>query len=202
MAARIVAHLMEMLFSLVRSLLADKAELALEVVALRQQLAVFKRKKPRPHLDPLDRMFLVALKDQFAAWAEALIIVKPETVVRWHREAFRKHWAKKSARPPGRPETSKEVLALIRKMAEANPTWGAPRVHGELQKLGIEVSERTVPRHMPTSTAPRTRPRNGPRSRSSRHSRARPCRSTSCGTGTACTATASSAASRAWASRK
>ena len=91
----------------------------------------------------------MALKEQFAQWASALIIVKPETVVRWHRNAFRKHWTKKSARPPGRPGISKELRDLIRKMSLANSTWGPARVHGELLKLGIEVSERTVARYMP-----------------------------------------------------
>jgi len=154
MAVRIVTLIMGTLFTLVRSLCTSKAELALEVLAIRQQLAVLKRKHPRPRLNEFDRMFWVALKDQFVAWANALIIVTPDTVVRWHREAFRKHWARKSARPPGRPETSKEIRDLIRKMATANPTWGVARVHGELQKLGIEVAERTVARHMPKKPRP------------------------------------------------
>ncbi len=83
MAARMLVHIMEMLFSLVRSLCWSKADLAMENLALRQQLAVYKRKRPRPPIEPLDRLFWSVLKDQFAAWADALVIVKPETVVKW-----------------------------------------------------------------------------------------------------------------------
>jgi transposase InsO family protein len=154
MAARIVTLIMGTLFTLVRLPCTSKAELAMEVLALRQQLAVYKRRHPRPRLTDFDRLFWASLKDQFVAWAKALIIVTPDTVARWHREAFRKHWARKSARPPGRPEVAKEVRDLIRKMATANPTWGLARVHGELQKLGIEVAERTVARHMPKKPRP------------------------------------------------
>jgi len=142
-------QLMQMMLALVQALFANRAALAMENLALRQQLAVYKRKRPRPLLSDTDRLFWMALKEQFADWASALIIVKPETVVRWHRNAFRKHWTTKSARPAGRPAISKELRGLIRKMALANPTWGPARVHGELLKLGIEVSERTVARYMP-----------------------------------------------------
>ena len=149
MAPRFMLQLMQMMFVLVRNLFADRADLAVENLALRQQLAVLKRNRPRPRLDDMDRAFWMALKEQFAQWASALIIVKPETVVRWHRNAFRKHWTKKSARPSGRPGISKDLRDLIRKMSLANSTWGPARVHGELLKLGIEVSERTVARYMP-----------------------------------------------------
>jgi len=120
MALRVLTQIMEVLFSLVRTVCGSKADLAMEALALRQQLAAYRRKNPRPRLDNFDRLFWVALKDQFAGWADALIIVKPDTVVRWHREAFRKHWAMKSARPPGRPEIGKDIRDLVRKMATAN----------------------------------------------------------------------------------
>ena len=110
----------------------------MENLALRQQLVTLKRIRPRPRLDDMDRAFWMALKEQFADWADALIIVKPETVVRWRRDAFRRHWAKKSARPSGRPGISKDLRDLINKMVSANATWGPARVHGELLKLGIE----------------------------------------------------------------
>ena len=83
----------------------------------------------------------------WAGWREALVIVAPDTVLRWHRRRFREHWAKLSGRPPsGRPPVNAEIIVLVRKMAAANPLWGAPRIHGELLKLGIDVAERTVSR--------------------------------------------------------
>jgi putative transposase len=91
-------------------------------------------------------------------WAErrpALIIVTPDTVLRWHRRRFRDYWAELSKRPQaGRPSIDAEIIALVRKMAAANPLWGAPRIHGELRKLGIEVAERTVSRLMPKRPTP------------------------------------------------
>ncbi len=128
MAPRFMLQLMQMMFALVRNLFADRGDLAMENLALRQQLAILKREKPRPLLDDLDRAFWVALKKELATWAAALIIVKPETVVRWQKLRFRKHWAKKSGRPPGRPSVSKEVRELIRKMATSNPTYVKPTV--------------------------------------------------------------------------
>ena len=104
MRRRILLQVMDMLFSLVRTLFADKADLAMENLALRQQLAVLQRRNPRPRLNDLDRAFWAALKDQLATWADALIIVKPETVIRWHRAAFKRHWAmlSGSGKHPGR----------------------------------------------------------------------------------------------------
>ena len=151
MRRRILFHVMDMPFSLVRTLFADKADLAMENLALRQQLAVLHRKNPRPRLNDLDRAFWAALKDQFASWADALIIVKPDTVVRWHRDTFRRYWARlsRSGLHTGRPRVPAEIRALIRTMATDNATWGAPRIHAELLKLGFEVSEATISRYMP-----------------------------------------------------
>ena len=154
MAPRFALQIMQMMFALLRTLFANRADLAAENLALRQQLAILNRKSQRPRLNDIDRAFWAAMKDQFENWAGALVIVKPATVVRWHRDAFRRHWAKKSAHLPGRPAISKELRDLIVKMANANPTWGSPRVHGELLKLGIEVSDRTVARYMPTRPKP------------------------------------------------
>ncbi len=131
MVPRILFQLMDILFSLVRTLFADKADLAMENLALRQQLAVLQRKNPRPRLNDLDRAFWAALKDQLTTWTDALIIVKPDTVVRWHRAAFTRHWAKLSGsgKHQGRPRIiSRELRMLIRRMATEN-TWGAPRIH-------------------------------------------------------------------------
>src|SRR5262245_64693103 len=127
-----------------------RRNLALENLALRQQLAVFKRRHPRPKLQPTDRLFWVWLSKLWADWQAALIIVKPETVIAWHRQSFRFYWRWLSRRKSvGRPTVSAEVRTLIKQMAQANPLWGAPRIHGELQSLGLEVSERTVSRLMP-----------------------------------------------------
>ena len=118
--------------------------LGLEVAALRQQLVVFKRKQPRPRLCDLDRAFWVALRRWWPGWANTLIIVKPDTVVSWHRAGFRLFWRLRS-RPKrtGRPTVSRELQQLIRRMKSDNPSWGAPRIHGELLQLGFELSEPT-----------------------------------------------------------
>jgi hypothetical protein len=125
-------------------------DLALENLALRQQLAIFKRRHPRPSLRPTDRFFWVWLSKIWTGWREALIIVKPETIIAWHRQAFRFYWRWLSRRKSiGRPRVSAEVRTLIKQMTQANPLWGAPRIHGELLKLGIDISERSVSRLMP-----------------------------------------------------
>jgi len=126
-----------------------RADLILENLALRQQLAVLQRKHPRPRLRASDRVFWIALRRGWPRWKETLAIVQPETVIRWHREGFRRYWRWKSRRRAGRPSTTAEIRALVRRMAAENPTWGAPRIHGEIQKLGLKVSERTVSRSMP-----------------------------------------------------
>ena len=129
--------------------------LALENLALRQQLAVYKRSVPRPRLRTMDRLLWVGLARIWAGWRQALVIVSPDTVLRWQRRRFREHWTRLSGRPRvGRPPLNAEITALIRKMTAMNPLWGAPRIHGELRKLGIEVAERTVSRLMPKRRAP------------------------------------------------
>ena len=125
-------------------------QLALENLALRQQLAAYKRTAKRPKLRRSDRLFWVWLPRVWAGWREALVIVAPATVLRWLRRRFREHWTKISGRPlVGRPPVNAEIKALVARMAAANPLWGAPRIHGELLKLGIDFAERTVSRLMP-----------------------------------------------------
>jgi putative transposase len=133
--------------------------IALENLALRQQLAVLTRTVKRPQLRSTDRLFWVLLAKGWQDWRSALIIVQPDTVVRWHRQWLRRHWTRRSQRRrPGRPTTSASIRALVSAMTTANPLWGAPRLHGELAKLGITVSERTVsrllrrPRRAPSQT--------------------------------------------------
>jgi putative transposase len=141
------------MFALLCSLLVQRGsirEIALENLALRQQLVVFKRRCPRPRLRWADRLFWLCLSRTWKNWRPALIIVRPETVVSWHRKGFRLFWAWVSRRKcSGRPETSPEIRALVRKLAAANPLWEAPRIHGELLKLGIPISERSVSRLLP-----------------------------------------------------
>src|SRR5256714_2326121 len=123
---------------------------ALENLALRHQLAVYKRTVSRPKVCRTDRLFWVALSRVWADWRQALVIVSPNAVLRWQRRRFREHWTKLSARPlAGRPPVNAEIEALVTRMAAANPLWGAPRIHGELLRLGSDVSERTVSRLMP-----------------------------------------------------
>jgi hypothetical protein len=121
--------------------------IALENVALRQQLSIFRRTVRRPHLRTSDRVFWVLLAKAWQDWRTALIVVQPDTVVRWHRQWLRRRWTQRSTRTrPGRPSTTAAIRTLVDQMTDANPLWGAPRIHGELGKLGIAVSERTVSR--------------------------------------------------------
>lgn len=142
--------------SSLRSSLRTRRDLALENLALRQQLAILKRQSRRPRLTWTDRAFWVGMVRAWEGWREVLVVVEPETVIRWFRKGFGQYWARKSRGVGGRPGTGKELRALIRKMALANPLWGAPRIHGELRKLGIEVSQRTVSRLMPRRRKPRS----------------------------------------------
>src|SRR5215471_4851302 len=130
---------------LISAAVRQRSDLALENLALRQQLAVLKRKKGAPRLRKKDRLFWVVLARIWAPWWQALHMVKADTVVKWRQKSFRAYWARISQRKSGgRPPASCEVRALIQRMAAANSFWGAPRIHGELLKLGIEISERTV----------------------------------------------------------
>jgi transposase InsO family protein len=131
-----------------RSAVRTHRELALENLALRQQLAVWKAHQPRPRLTEMDRIFLVLLSRLWASWRHSLQLVRPDTVIGWHRRGFRGYWAWKSCRRSGRPMISTELRDLIRRMSYANPLWGAPRIHGELLKLGLMVSQATVSKYM------------------------------------------------------
>src|SRR6267143_1119768 len=126
-----------------------RRSLLLENLALRQQLVALKRRYPRPSLGPFDKLFWVIARRVWSAWKQSLILVTPETVVRWHRTGFRIYWLiSRVRRQVGRRPTPKEVRELIFRMVVENPTWGAPRIHGELRMLGFELSERTVSRWM------------------------------------------------------
>jgi len=126
----------------------SRTDIAVEVLALRQQVAVLKPKRPKPPLCPLDRLFWTVLRATWSRWKDALVIVKPETVVGWHRAGFRLYWRWKSRPRGGRPRITEEIRGLIRRLAQENSGWGAPKIHGELQKLGFVLSERTVARYL------------------------------------------------------
>src|SRR5438552_2464034 len=125
-----------------------RRELALENLALRQHLAVWKARQPRPRLAEKDRIFWIVLARLWKNWRSSLQVVRPETVVRWHRRGFRLYWAWKSRRRWGRPAIGRDLRDLIRQMSRANPLWDAPRIHGELLKLGLTVSQATVSKYM------------------------------------------------------
>ena len=123
----------------------SRLALQLENLALRHQLTVCRHSEAKPRLKPADRVLWVWLSRAWSGWQEALVFVKPATVIAWHRKRFREHWTRLSRRRgPGRPAVPVEVRKLIRRMSQANPTWGAPRIVGELDKLGIVVAQSTV----------------------------------------------------------
>jgi hypothetical protein len=130
----------------IRARLNARRDLILEMVALRHQLGVLARSDRR--FRPGDPLFWLCLRRWWHRWKEALVLVEPVTVSRWHRHGFAQCWRRRSRRRAGRPRIDSEVQSLIRRMATENLLWGAPRIHGELLKLGIAVSERTVSRYL------------------------------------------------------
>jgi putative transposase len=142
------------LWFLIRGLVANRASLAFENLALRQQLAVLRRSVRRPRLRRRDRLFWTLLPRWWAGWQEALRIVSPATVIRWHRQGFRLYWRWKSPGKPGRPAVAADVRRLIRQMADENVTWGAPRIASELRLLGHDVADSTVAKYMPKRSKP------------------------------------------------
>ncbi len=128
----------------------NRGNLVLENLVLRQQLAVLKRRHPRPNLGLFDKLFWVVVRRFWSEWKQALIVVTPETVVRWHRTGFSMYWRliSRVRAQVGRRRTPKEIRELIFRMVAENPTWGAPRIHGELLMLGFDLSERTISRWM------------------------------------------------------
>ena len=140
---------------LIRVMLATRVHLAIENLALRQQLAVCKQSVKRPKLRPRDRVFWVWLSRFWPNWRSALAIVQPETVIQWHRMGFKLYWRWKSrAGKPGRPPIEREIRDLIRRMSRENPTWGAPRIVSELALLGHDVAKATVAKYMIRSRKP------------------------------------------------
>ena len=123
----------------------SKQELILENMLLRQQLFVLQRQAKRPALTWRDRALFVLLASRLPHWKQALVIVQPDTVLRWHRDLFRWVWRRKSRpRRRGKPPLTDDIVALIKQMAEENRFWGAQRIRGELLKLGLRVSKSTI----------------------------------------------------------
>ncbi len=141
-------NLVMLLLRCIPAFFRSRKEQAIVELALRQQLATYAQKKPRPQITPVDRAFWVFLSRIWSGWKETLVIVQPETVVRWHRKGFRLYWRSISKRGPGRPPIPFEVQALIRRFANENG-WRARRIQAELGKLGINVSLATVSRYLP-----------------------------------------------------
>ncbi len=137
---QLIAHLLKSLFS-------DRTALAMENLALRQQLAVYEKTIRRPKLTTRDRFFWVLMRKFCSGWEKFLLIVQPETVVKWHRMGFRLFWRWKSKRR-GRPKVPRQIRNLIRLMSRENRTWGAPRIAAELALLGYDLAESTVARYM------------------------------------------------------
>jgi len=136
-------------FGVILCVFRSRSSLLLENLVLRQQVCVLKRKNRRPKLTGMDRGFWVAVSRLWSGWKASLLVVKPETVVEWHRRGFRLYWRLKSkGKRIGRTPITKELRQLIFQMMSENFTWGAPRIHGELRMLGFEVAERTISRWM------------------------------------------------------
>ena len=128
----------------------SKSELVAENALLRQQLIILKRQVERPACTKTDRLLLVLLARLVRTWQQALFVVQPDTLLRWHRELFRLYWKRKSKASSHKPKLAAETITLIRQMAKDNRLWGAERIRGELLKLGIHVCKRTIQKYLRT----------------------------------------------------
>ena len=147
--------ILHLLITFVLCLLKSQRQLVVENMALRQQVAMLRQSVKRPRPSVADRLFWIIYSRYVNGWRNLLHSLHPDTVVRWHRQGFRCYWRWKSRRPnPGRPPINSDLRKLIREMQATNIGWGAPRIHGELLKLGIEVSQATVSKYMQRSNNP------------------------------------------------
>ena len=137
------------MLKLLLSLFKSRTQLQLEIVFLRKQLEILNRTPKKIQIKTRDRFLFVFMKRIFTNWKSNLIIIKPETVISWHRKGFKLYWRWKSRHHGGRPKIPKEQIDLIKQMANENPHWGVPRIHGEILKLGFDISESTVMRYIP-----------------------------------------------------
>jgi hypothetical protein len=144
-----MTDLLRLILGVVTSLFKSRAKLEAEILVLRQQINVLRRQTPkRPHLNNSDRFLFVWLYRLFPSVLGAVAIVRPGTIIRWHRAGFCAYWRWRSRDGVGRPKISAELRTLIGEMSRANPLWGAPRIHGELLKLGVDIAQSTVARYM------------------------------------------------------
>ncbi len=127
----------------------SKTTLQMENLLLRKQIEILMRRQKRPRVNNRDRIWMVLISMVCSQWQKAFMIFKPETLIRWHRSGFKLFWRWKSGKNRGRKPIDKDLKYLIRRMAKENPLWGAPRIHGELVKLGFNVSQSTVSSYMP-----------------------------------------------------
>ena len=145
----------KLVWSLFLGLFRSRASLEAENFALRQQIIVLQRTAPkRLSFSALDRLIFVGLYRLFPDLRDALAVVRPETVIRWHRAGFRAYWRWRSRPRRGRPTVPLEIRRLIREMSLANPLWGTPRIHGELLKLGIAIGQTSVAKYMTRGRGP------------------------------------------------
>jgi putative transposase len=136
------------LLAFVAALFRSRRSMQFEILALCHQLAVYQRSIRRPRIQPADRLLWAWLARLWSGWQDALTVVQPRTVIAWQQQRFRAYWQRLSqGGTPGRPAVAKELRELIRRMWQANPTWGSPRIVGELQKLGIHVAKSTVEKY-------------------------------------------------------
>lgn len=138
-----------------RDTVATRTDLLFEIAALRQQLEVYQRQVRRPRLQRADRIFWIWLRRHWSRWKSALVIAKPDTDLRWHREGYRRYWPFRSKGKPGRPKIPRKNIAFIRRMSTDNPEWGEDRIALEMKlKLGISHSTSTIRRYMVDSPRP------------------------------------------------
>ena len=143
------------LVTFIASFFRSRLSMQMEILVLRHQLSLYQRSGKRPPIKPADRILWSWISRIWSGWRDVLIIVKPKTVIAWQRKRFREHWAKLSrSGKAGRPRLGKEVRDLIRKMSQANPGWGSPRILGELNKVGIDVAKSTVEKYMVRTRRP------------------------------------------------
>src|SRR6266481_2763839 len=141
--------ILKLLIGVLRDYLMSRGRLEAEVIVLRHQLNILRRQSPRRvRPNAFDRVIFVCLYRYFPDIGNAVAIIRPETVVRWHRMGFRAWWRWKSRNPGGRPVIDRELRDLVRRICEENPLWGAPRIHGELLKLGFDIAQSTVSKYM------------------------------------------------------
>src|SRR5438105_4794115 len=143
------------LLAVIPSLDKSRSALHIEILVLRHQLNILSRRSPcRARLTNSDRLFFLWLYRLWPGLLRAVTILRPETIVRWHRQGFRAYWRWRCGSSPGRPKITEDLRDLIREISLVNPLWGAPRIHGELLKLGIEVAQSTVSKYMVRGRAP------------------------------------------------